>query len=41
MRLTEMGIMLEEVAPGLTADDVQKATEATLIVSPQLKVMQS
>jgi 3-oxoacid CoA-transferase subunit B len=40
MRVTEMGIVLEEVAPGLTADDVQKATAASLIVSPELKVME-
>jgi 3-oxoacid CoA-transferase subunit B len=40
MRVREMGIVLEEVAPGLTPDDVQKATEATLIVSPMLKVME-
>jgi 3-oxoacid CoA-transferase subunit B len=40
MRVTEMGIVLEEIAPGLTADDVQKATEASLIVSPTLKVME-
>ena len=34
------GLVLEEVAPGLTAADVQKATEARLIVSPALKTMQ-
>jgi acyl CoA:acetate/3-ketoacid CoA transferase beta subunit len=31
---------LQEVAPGLTAQDVQKATEATLIVGPALKTME-
>jgi 3-oxoacid CoA-transferase subunit B len=41
MRVREVGIVLEEVAPGLTPEDVQKATEATLIVSPTLKVMAS
>ena len=40
MRITEMGIVLAEVAPGLTAADVQNATEASLIVSPTLKVME-
>jgi 3-oxoacid CoA-transferase subunit B len=40
MRVSEAGIVLEEVAPGLTADDVQKATEAPLILSPMLKVME-
>ena len=33
------GLVLEEVAPGLTAEDVQRATQARLIVSPQLKSM--
>jgi 3-oxoacid CoA-transferase subunit B len=39
MRVTPTGIVLEEVAPGLTAEDVQKATGAKLTVSPQLKTM--
>src|SRR5512146_892866 len=39
IRVTPAGLVLEEVAPGLTAGDVQKATEATLIISPNLKVM--
>jgi len=39
MRVTPQGIVLEEIAPGLTAEDVQKATEAKLIVSPTLKAM--
>jgi len=34
------GLVLEEVAPGLTTDDVQRATEPTLILSPNLKTMQ-
>jgi 3-oxoacid CoA-transferase subunit B len=37
--VTPQGLLLEEVAPGLTADDVQRATEAKLIVSPNLKTM--
>ena len=41
IRVTKDGLVLEEVAPGLTADDVQGATEARLIVSPGLKVMES
>jgi 3-oxoacid CoA-transferase subunit B len=40
IRVTPNGLLLEEVAPGLSADDVQAATEARLIVSPQLKVME-
>ena len=39
IRVTPKGLVLEEVAPGLTADDVQRATEARLIVSPNLKTM--
>jgi len=39
IRVTPTGLVLEEVAPGLTADDVQKATEPTLILSPKLKTM--
>ena len=41
IRVTERGLVLEEVAPGLTAEDVQRATDARLIVSPGLKVMES
>jgi 3-oxoacid CoA-transferase subunit B len=39
IRVTEEGLVLEESAPGLTADDVQKATEPTLILSPGLRSM--
>ena len=39
MRVTPKGIVLEEVAPGLSAQDVQRATEPDLIVSPNLKTM--
>ncbi len=39
MRVTAKGIVLEEVAPGLTAEDVQKATGARLIVSERLGTM--
>ncbi len=38
--VTPKGLVLEEVAPGLTAEDVQKATEARLIISADLKTMQ-
>src|SRR6266446_10733042 len=38
IRVTPKGLLLEETAPGLTADDVQRATEPTLTISPQLKV---
>jgi 3-oxoacid CoA-transferase subunit B len=41
IRVTREGLVLEEIAPGLTAEDVQRATGAQLIVSPGLKVMES
>ncbi|MGA7295835.1 MAG: CoA transferase subunit B [Terriglobales bacterium] len=40
IRVTPDGLVLEEVAPGLSAGDVQMATEATLRVSAGLKTMQ-
>ena len=39
IKITPAGLVLEEIAPGLTVEDVQRATEATLIVSPNLKQM--
>src|ERR1051326_8313576 len=39
MQVTMEGLVLEEVAPGVSAEDVQRATEASLIVSPDLKTM--
>jgi 3-oxoacid CoA-transferase subunit B len=39
--VTRNGLLLEEIAPGLTVESVQSATEAKLIVSPRLRVMQS
>jgi 3-oxoacid CoA-transferase subunit B len=39
IRVTKDGLVLEEVAPGLTAADVQKATAAKLTVSENLKTM--
>ncbi|HYX53534.1 MAG TPA: CoA transferase subunit B [Candidatus Limnocylindrales bacterium] len=41
MRVTPQGLVLEEIAPGLTPEQVQKATEARLIISPNLKTMPS
>jgi len=40
MRITAKGLVLEEIAPGLTAEEVQASTEPKLIVSPALKVME-
>ena len=41
INVTPLGLVLEEVAPGLTAEDVQRATAARLVVSSSLKVMES
>ncbi|HXZ40630.1 MAG TPA: CoA transferase subunit B [Terriglobales bacterium] len=41
IQVTPTGLVLEEIAPGLSADDVQRATEPRLILSPNLKVMGS
>ena len=40
IRVTAEGLVLEEIAPGLTAEDVQKATEARLILGAGLRVME-
>jgi 3-oxoacid CoA-transferase subunit B len=40
IQVTPTGLVLEEIAAGITADDVQRATEPTLILSPTLKVME-
>jgi len=39
IQVTPQGLVLEEVAPGLSAEEVQKATEPKLIVSKKLKEM--
>lgn len=39
INVTSNGLVLEELAPGLTAEDVQRATQARLVVSPNLKTM--
>ena len=39
IRVTPEGLVLEEIAPGLTVEDVQRATEPKLRVSPELKEM--
>ena len=39
IQVSSAGLVLQEVAPGVTAEDVQHATEATLIVSPNLRMM--
>jgi 3-oxoacid CoA-transferase subunit B len=40
INVTPKGLVLEEAAPGVNAEDVQKATEARLTISPNLKVME-
>jgi len=40
LSVTPEGLVLEEVAAGLTAEDVQSVTEAKLIVSPDLMEIQ-
>ncbi len=40
IRVTPEGLILQEIAPGLTVEDVQRATEANLIPSPQLRTME-
>jgi len=37
--VTPKGLMLEELAEGVTVEQVQAATEATLTISPKLKAM--
>jgi 3-oxoacid CoA-transferase subunit B len=41
INVTPQGLVLDEVAPGLTADDVQRVTEPKLVVSSALKAMGS
>jgi 3-oxoacid CoA-transferase subunit B len=41
IQVTSDGLVLEEIAPGITVDDVQRVTEPTLIRSAQLKVMKA
>ena len=39
IEVTAEGLMLMEIAPGVSVDEVQRATEAVLQVSPDLKEM--
>ena len=38
-RVKPEGLVLEEIAPGVTVEEVQAATQAKLIISPKLKEM--
>src|SRR2546422_9783122 len=37
--ITPQGLLLREVAPGVTPDDVQKVTEPKLRISPELRAI--
>ena len=37
MEVAEEGLVLREVAPGWSAEEVQAETDATLIVSPEVQ----
>ena len=38
--MTAGGLVLEEIAPGLSVEDVQRATEPPLLISGTLKTME-
>ena len=40
IHVTSAGLVLGEIAPGLTAEDVQRATEAPLIIAPHVRAME-
>jgi 3-oxoacid CoA-transferase len=40
LRVTPKGLVVEEIAPGLSFEDVQRATEATLVASPDIRTME-
>src|SRR5438093_9739628 len=40
MRVSPAGLVLDVVAPGLSSEGVQRATEPTLLLSPNLKIME-
>ncbi len=37
--ITDQGFVLKEFAPGFTVEDIQKATETTLIIDPEVRPM--
>ena len=39
IRVTQSGLVLEEIAPGLSIEDVQSVTDAPLMISPELRTM--
>ena len=40
MEVTPQGLLLKEIAEGVTIEDIQKITEPTLIISEDLKIME-
>ena len=40
IEVTSHGLMLKEIAPGVTVEDVLKGTEANLIINDELKIME-
>jgi len=40
MEITEEGILLTEIAPGVTVEEIQEVTEPKLIISNNLKTME-
>lgn len=41
MEVTPAGLVLKEIAPDTTVEEIQKVTEPTLIIDPDLKTMES
>jgi 3-oxoacid CoA-transferase subunit B len=39
MRVTSAGLLLQEIAPGVSVEHIQRSTEAKLAISPNLKEM--
>ena len=39
LRVTPAGLRIDELAPGVTVDDVQKVTEAKLLVADSIQSM--
>ncbi len=37
IEVTDKGLLLREIYPGLTPEDIQSVTEPTLIIAPDLK----
>jgi 3-oxoacid CoA-transferase subunit B len=40
LRITPTGLVVEEIAPGLSFEDVERATEAKLVASPHMRPME-